>query len=172
MRQPLAAPNRLNAIWALATSIPARRVIRVVEQLIEINGRPRALQLDNGSGLTSTAFTEWCAEQMMELRFIQPGKPDQNAFIERFNKTYRNEVLDAYVFDSLDQVREITESWLPEYNEERPHDSLGRVPPPTFLPRPQRPAESSYERRDGAGGAVRTRLPRAAPRRYSTGSAR
>lgn len=176
LRQPLAAPKRLNEIWALdfmadalyggrpfrtlnvidegnrevlgieiATSIPARRVIRVMEQLIEINGRPRALRLDNGSELTSTAFTEWCAEQHIELRFIQPGKPDQNAFIERFNRTYRDEVLDAYVFDTLDQVREITESWLPEYNEERPHDSLGRVPPLTYLPRPQRPAESSYE---------------------------
>jgi putative transposase len=176
LRQPLAAPNRLNEIWALdfmadalyggrpfrtlnvidegnrevlgieiATSIPARRVIRVMEQLIEIYGKPLALRLDNGSELTSTVFTEWCAEQQIELRFIQPGKPDQNAFIERFNKTYRNEVLDAYVFDTLDQVREITESWLPEYNEERPHDSLGRVPPLTFLPRPQRPAESTYE---------------------------
>ena len=129
----------------IATSIPARRVIRVMEQLIEVNGRPRALRLDNGSELTSTAFTEWRAEQHIELRFVQPGKPDQNAFIERFNKTYRDEVLDAYVFDSLDQVREITESWPPEYNEERPHDSLGRVPPLTFLPKPQRPAESSYE---------------------------
>jgi len=105
----------------------------------------RAQRLDNGSELTSTAFTEWCAEQQIELRFIQPGKLDQNAFIERFNKTYRDEVLDAYVFDSLDQVRDITETWLPEYNEERPHDSLGRVPPLMFLPRPQRPAESSYE---------------------------
>jgi putative transposase len=54
-------------------------------------------------------------------------------------------VLDAYVFDTLDQVRDITESWLPEYNEERPHDSLGRVPPLMFLPRPQPPAESTYE---------------------------
>ena len=129
----------------IATSIPARRVIRMMEQLIELHGKPLALRLDSGSELTSTAFTEWCAEQQIELRFIQPGKPDQNAFIERFNKTYRNEVLDAYVFDSLDQVRDITESWLPEYNEERPHHSLGRVPPLTFLPRPQRPAESSYE---------------------------
>ena len=129
----------------IATSIPARRVIRVMEQLIELHGKPQALRLDNGSELTSTAFTEWCAEQQIELRFIQPGKPDQNAFIERFNKTYREEVLDAYVFDTLDQVRDITETWLPEYNEERPHDSLGRVPPLMFLPRAQRPAESSYE---------------------------
>ena len=127
----------------IATSIPSRRVIRVMEQLIEIHGKPVALRLDNGSELTSTAFTEWCAEQLIELRFIQPGKPDQNAFIERFNKTYRNEVLDAYVFDSLEQVRDITESWLHEYNEERPHDSLGRVPPLMFLPRPQLPRESS-----------------------------
>lgn len=127
----------------VATSIPARRVIRVMQRLVELYGKPKALRLDNGSELTSTAFTEWCGEQRIELRFIQPGKPDQNAFIERFNRTYRNEVLDAYVFDSIEQVREITESWLREYNEERPHDSLGRVPPLMFLPRPTQLEESS-----------------------------
>jgi putative transposase len=127
----------------VATSIPARRVIRVMQRLIELFGKPKALRLDNGSELTSTAFTDWCGEQQIELRFIQPGKPDQNAFIERFNRTYRNEVLDAYVFDSIEQVREITESWLREYNEERPHESLGRVPPLMFLPRPKQLAESS-----------------------------
>ena len=110
-------------------------VIRVMEQLIEMYGKPRALRLDNGSELTSIAFTEWCGRQKIELHFIQPGKPDQNAFIERFNKTYRTEVLDAYLFDSLAQVRQITESWLQEYNQERPHDSLGCVPPLTFMPR-------------------------------------
>jgi putative transposase len=116
-----------------------------LKQLIEIHGKPRALRLDNGSELTSSVFTEWCAEQQIELRFIQPGKPDQNAFFERFNKTYRDEVLEAYVFDSLEEVREITESWLREYNEERPHDSLGRVPPLMSLPQPQRQAQSTYE---------------------------
>ena len=121
----------------VAHSIPSLRVIRVMEQLIELHGKPRALRLDNGPELiTATAFTEWCAVRGIEARFIQPGKPDQNAFIERFNKTYRDEVLDAYVFDSIEQVREVTETWLREYNEERPHDSLGRVPPLTFMPRP------------------------------------
>jgi putative transposase len=117
-----------------------------MEQLIELHGKPQALRLDNGSELTSIAFGEWCQSRAIELRFIfiQPGKPDQNAFIERFNKTYREEVLSAYVFDSLEQVREITESWLHEYNQERPHDSLGRVPPLTFMPR-QTDRESTLE---------------------------
>jgi len=106
----------------VAHSIPSLRVIRVMEQLIEMHGKPKALRVDNGPELTAIAFTEWCANRGIEIRFIQPGKPDQNAFIERFNKTYRDEVLDAYVFESIEQVREVTETWLPEYNEERPHD--------------------------------------------------
>src|SRR5262245_33478370 len=71
----------------------------------------------------------------ISLGYIQPGKPDQNAFTERFNRTFREEVLDTYLFDSLEQVRAITEAWLATYNTERPHDSLGQVPPLTFLPR-------------------------------------
>ena len=103
----------------VATSIPSARVIRVLDQLIEMHGKPRALRVDNGAEFTSIAFTEWCAERKIELYFIEPGKPDQNAFIERFNRTYRGEVLNAYLFDSIDQVRELTESWIPEYNEVR-----------------------------------------------------
>lgn len=129
----------------VAYSIPSLRVIRVLQQLIEMYGKPRALRLDNGPELTSVAFTEWCAAHDIEVRFIQPGKPDQNAFIERFNKTYRDEVLDAYVFETIEQVREITDIWLSEYNEERPHDSLGRVPPLTFLPRPRATGESNFK---------------------------
>jgi putative transposase len=129
----------------VAYSIPSLRVIRVLQQLIEMYGKPRALRLDNGPELTSVAFTEWCAENGVEVRFIQPGKPDQNAFIERFNKTYRDEVLDAYVFEAIEQVREVTDTWLSEYNEERPHDSLGRVPPLTFLPRPLPAGESNFK---------------------------
>jgi putative transposase len=100
--------------------------------------------VDNGAEFTAHAFTEWCEEQKIELFYIEPGRPDQNAFVERFNRTYREEVLDAYLFHSLEQVREITELWIPEYNEERPHEGLGCVAPLTFEPR-QTPRESTSE---------------------------
>jgi putative transposase len=112
-------------------SIPSLRVIRVLEQLIEMYGKPRAVRLDNGPELTSVAFTEWRAVQRIEVRFIQPGKPDLNALIAL--TTPRDEVLDAYVFETIEQVREVTDAWLSEYNEERPRDSLDRVPPLTCV---------------------------------------
>ena len=119
----------------VATSIPSARAVRVMEQLIELHGKPAALRLDNGTELTSHAFVDWAKERKIELRFIEPGKPNQNAYIERFNRTYRDEVLDCYLFDSIEQVQDITDHWLPLYNEQRPHDSLGRVPPLTYMPR-------------------------------------
>jgi len=88
---------------------------------------------------------DWCLAQRIAIGYIQPGKPDQNAFIERFNRTFREEVLDAYLFDSLEQVQEITDAWLATYNTERPHDSLGQVPPLAFLPRPDMLAKSTFE---------------------------
>jgi len=120
----------------IGTSIPSARVIRVLDDLTRLYGRPTRLRVDNGPELLAAAFVEWCTAQRIGLGYIQPGKPDQNAFIERFNRTYREEVLDAYLFDSLEEVRAITDTWLETYNTERPHDSLGQVPPLTFLPRP------------------------------------
>jgi putative transposase len=119
----------------IATSIPASRLIRFMEQLIEIHGRPLAIRCDNGSELTSHDFTEWCQIKGIEIRFIQPGKPDQNAFIERFNRTYREEVLTPYLFDSIEDVRQITDEWLERYNEIRPHDALGSLPPARYRER-------------------------------------
>ena len=129
----------------VATSLPSQRGIRFLEQLIEVHGKPAALRLDNGPELTSQAFVDWAAEQEITLRFIEPGKPNQNAFIERFNRTYRTEVLNAYVFEATDQVQRITDPWLIEYNEQRLHDALGGVPPLTYLPRATTTGESRFE---------------------------
>jgi putative transposase len=114
------------------TSLPAERVIRVLEQVVAWRGQPQSIRLDNGPELISKRLMAWCAERGIELRYIQPGKPDQNAFIERFNRTYRTEVLNAYEFESLDQVREISAEWLQSYNEERPHDGLAGLPPAMY----------------------------------------
>jgi putative transposase len=116
----------------VATSIPASRVIRFVGQLIEIHGKPSAIRCDNGPELTSQTFTEWCQERGIDIRFIQPGKPDQNAYIERFNRSYREEVLSAHLFESIADVQEITDDWLRRYNEIRPHDALGSLPPARY----------------------------------------
>jgi putative transposase len=110
-------------------SLPAARVVRMLEQLEEIHGLPKAIRLDNGSELRSAVFMGWCEEKGIELKFIQPGKPQQNAFIERFNRTYRHEVLSAHIFENLNQVKDITGQWIKIYNEERPHRSLGGVSP-------------------------------------------
>ena len=120
----------------VAVSIPAARVTTfLTPDVIDLHGRPAAIRCDNGPELTSQAFTDWCKQQEIELRFIQPGKPDQNAYIERFNRTYREEVLSAYLFDSLDEVREITADWINRYNQIRPHDALGSLPPARYRER-------------------------------------
>jgi putative transposase len=136
--------NREALAIEIAISIPSVRVIRVLEELVALHGRPAAVRVDNGPELTAEALLEWCRAQEIVIRYIQPGKPDQNAYIERFNRSYRQEVLDAYVFSSLEEVRVVTEEWLTDYNTERPHDSLGRVPPLTFLPRPTSTREYSF----------------------------
>ncbi len=114
------------------TSLTGERVVRVMDQLKEWYGVPEAIRCDNVPEFLSTPFVTWCEKNNIELRYIQPGKPNQNAFIERFNRTYRNEVLSAYLFGDLDQVREITWEWMREYNEERPHDALGKMPPAVY----------------------------------------
>jgi putative transposase len=117
------------------TSLSGERVVRVLERLKVWRGLPVAIRCDNGPELTSQVFVDWCQENRIEIRYIQPGKPNQNAFIERFNRTYREEVLNAYLFEDLDQVRRITYEWLICYNERRPHDALGGLPPAVFRER-------------------------------------
>ena len=82
-------------------SLPAERVVRVLEQLLDWRGRPASIRMDNGPELISQRLESWAKEKNITLLHIQPGKPAQNAYIERFNRTYREEVLDAYLFDDL-----------------------------------------------------------------------
>lgn len=110
-------------------SLPAERVIRVLEQVTEWRGRPARIRVDNGPEFISTALGLWCEGNGINLQFIQPGKPTQNAYIERFNGSFRRDVLDAYLFEDISQIRTLAEEWMEDYNNHRPHDALnGRSP--------------------------------------------
>jgi len=121
------------ALWIeIDTSLPAERLVRVLDNLALWRRYPQQLRIDNGPELISKKLKSWADDHQVHLAFIQPGKPAQNAFIERFNRTYREEVLDAYLFFSLQEVRAITADWLEEYNAIRPHAALGGLPPYQF----------------------------------------
>ncbi len=113
-------------------NLPALRMVRVLERIAANRGYPVMLRMDNGPEFISLALAEWAEKNAVKLEFIQPGKPTQNAFIERFNRTYRTEILDFYLFRTLNEVREITEKWLSEYNCERPHESLNNKTPEEY----------------------------------------
>jgi putative transposase len=124
------------------------------ERLRAWRGMPKAIRCDNGPELTSQVFVDWCERHQIEICYIQPSKPNQNAFIERFNRTYREEVLNSYLFEDLDPVREITHQWLIAYNERRPHDALGGLSPTVFGETQLVPSDLSRpERREVEGTA-------------------
>lgn len=111
------------------TSITSRRLVRIFEQIRQERPLPQVLRTDNGPEFLGEAFTQWAKANSMAIQYIQPGKPNQNAYIERFNRTYREEVLDQHLFARLEDVREATWHFLIDYNEHRPHDSLGGMTP-------------------------------------------
>ena len=111
------------------TSLPTTRVIRVLERLLVFRGCPSMIRVDNGPEFISTKLDHWAKLNHVELHFIQPGKPMQNGFVERLNGSLRDELLNAYVFKNLRQVRERIEIWIEDYNQNRPHESLGNRTP-------------------------------------------
>ena len=115
------------AVWC-DFSIPGQRVVAVLEQIILERGKPHQIRVDNGPEFRGKTFSTWCEKENIMIKYIQPGRPMQNAYIERLNRTFREDVLDAYLFESLEEVRILSDEWQDTYNN-LPHDSLkGRTP--------------------------------------------
>jgi putative transposase len=114
------------------TSISGARVSRVLDRIADERGLPKTIVMDNGTELTSRAMLAWAARHRVQLHYISPGKPTQNAFVESFNGKFRDECLNDNVFTSLAEAREIIERWRVDYNERRPHRSLGQMTPSAF----------------------------------------
>ena len=110
-------------------SLPSERVIRSLDQIIEWRGKPKALRCDNGPEYISDALRSWAETHQIEIQHIQPGKPQQNAYVERYNRTVRYDWLNQYLFKSIEQVREYATRWLWTYNHERPNMGLGGITP-------------------------------------------
>ena len=121
------------ALWTEAhASSSSRKLIEVLEQIIEVRGCPAYLRCDNGPKFISHQLKRWAAEKSIELRFIQPGKPTQNGLIERLNKTLRVECLNLTWFTSMDELNEEIQNWSQTYNLARPHASLLQQTPAEY----------------------------------------
>jgi putative transposase len=121
--------NRESLAIEVDTSLPSLRVIRVLEHLLKQRGKPANIRVDNGPEFISHKLAQWCNQKQITLQFIQPGRPMQNAYVERKNGSIRRELLNVYLFYSLNEVRVMCEEWRQDYNTERPHKSLGYLSP-------------------------------------------
>ncbi len=110
-------------------SLPALRVIRTLERIIEWRGKPDAIRCDNGPEYIWGQLMNWAKQRRITLQYIQPGKPQQNAYVERYNRTVRHEWLDQHLFQSISHAQETAFEWLWRYNNERPNMAIGGITP-------------------------------------------
>lgn len=113
-------------------SLSALKVIDILKMISLERPLPKQIRVDNGSEFIAGKFQEWCEDNHITIQYIQPGKPMQNGYIERLNRTYREDILDAYLFESLEQVRILSDEWVDQYNRFHPHQSLGGLAPVTY----------------------------------------
>lgn len=142
--------NREGLCIEVDFSLPALRVIRSLDQVIAWRGKPLKIRCDNGPEYVSDALRHWAMRRGIVLQFIQPGKPQQNAYIERYNKTVRYDWLAHYLFETVADVQDYATKWLWPYNHERPNTSIGGVPPKQKLPTAARPLWRPEARSAGA----------------------
>ena len=116
----------------ISHSLPARRIIEIFERMIEKYGKPQKIRTDNGPEFTSKRFQSWLSDQKIKWSKIQKGSPWQNAIVERFNRTYREDILDANWFYNINQAQQITDEWIEDYNNERPHEALDYQTPKQY----------------------------------------
>ena len=121
--------NREGLAIEVDFSLPAERVIRALEQVIEWRGKPLNIRCDNGPEYISHLLAQWAEKHQITLLFIQPGNPQQNAYIERYNRTVRYDWLNQYLFSTIAEVQDFATQWLWSYNNERPNMAIGGIPP-------------------------------------------
>lgn len=121
--------NREGLSIEIDFSLPAERVIRSLDQIIEWRGKPKSIRCDNGPEYISKALSKWAREHSIKLLFIQPGKPQQNAYIERYNRTVRYDWLNQHLFYNIQEVQDLATKWLWSYNNERPNMAIGGITP-------------------------------------------
>ena len=110
-------------------SLPAERVIRSLERIIEWRGKPASIRVDNGPEYISGKLLAWAEQRRISIRHIQPGKPQQNAYVERYNRTVRHEWLDQHIIESIEEAQDYATEWLWTYNNERPNMGIGGITP-------------------------------------------
>lgn len=125
--------NREFIEFEVGVSLPASKVIQTLQRAVEFRGKPQSIRVDNGPEFISHKLEQWCYIHSIELKFIQPGSPTQNSRMERLNGSMRREFFDAYPFDTLTEVKIMAEEWVYDYNNYRPHSTLGKLSPIEYL---------------------------------------